>query len=78
MEKRHKSKLLEIIFTSFFFQLRICLSRSQREGEVLMVFKRFLKCSLSNQDKISPQKFHLPLEIFQLINDVNLEKNEFD
>ena len=43
-----------------------------------MVFKRFLKCSLPNQDKISPQKFYLPVEIFQLINDVNLEKNEFD
>ena len=43
-----------------------------------MAFKRFLKCSLPNQDKISPQKFHLPVEIFQLINDVNLGKNEFD
>ena len=43
-----------------------------------MVFKRFLKCSLPKQDKISPQKFNLPVEIFQLINDVNLEKNEFD
>ena len=76
MEKRHKSKLIELL--KLFFQLRICLSRSHREGEVLMVFKRFLKCSLPNQDKISPQKFHLPVEIFQLINDVNLEKNEFD
>ena len=43
-----------------------------------MVFKRSLKCSLPKQDKISPQKFHLPVDIFQLINDVNLEKNEFD
>ena len=77
MEKRHKSKLLESIFM-LFFQLRICLSRSHREGEVLIVFKRFLKCSLPTQDKISPQKFHLPVEIFQLINGVNLEKNEFD
>ena len=75
MEKRHKSKLLELL--KLFFQLRICLSRSHREGEVLMVFKRFLKCSLPNQDKISPQKFNLPVEIFQLIN-MNLEKNEFD
>ena len=45
---------MSVVNTNYlFFQLRMLLSKSHREDEVLMVFKRFLEWSSPNQDKIS-------------------------
>ena len=61
-----------------FFQLRMWLSKSHREDEVLTAFKGILEWSSPNQDEISLQKCHLPVEVCQLISDEDLGKNKFD
>ena len=69
-------QLLTLIY--LFFQLRMWLSKSHREDEVLTAFKRILEWNSPNQDEISLQKCHLPVEVCQLISDEDLGKNKFD